>query len=139
MVGDNQSNGDPMPSPDQIADNAFVKAIARVSMAASMPVIGIIVWLAGAWLDNRFEAQAAVSHSLGVRVDRLEDTTSNQSERVSTLERVIQDGRADRLAFQQEMRRDFKEVQSAVIAQSNSIAALTATLQTLIERERGRR
>lgn len=139
MGGDNiQTAGDDAMRSEQIAENTVVKAIARMSMTVSLPIIGLIAWLAGEWLDGRFQAQAAVAQSLSVRVDRLEDTSGGQAQRLATLERVIQDGRADRLAFQREMREDFNHVRTAVVQQSNTIAALTATLQTLMERERKR-
>lgn len=141
-----------------IAENVTLLAIARISMALSLPTLGLIAWLGGQWLDQKFAMQDAKITAQGVaatsqntltttRIETVERTAAAKAE---TAERTIQSaiGQAaqinDRLTvvetkqaqdsvsserFQNATLQRLDRMQDSIVAMSNAIAALTATLQ----------
>lgn len=141
-----------------IADNVLLLAIARISMAASLPALGLIVWLGGAWLDGKFEAQDAkiamqrdaAQNQSDITTSRIEavertavakiETAEKQAsvavaqaaqvnERLIAVETKQTEDRASSDRFQNAAIQRLDRMQDSIVALSNAVAALTATLQ----------
>lgn len=141
-----------------IAENVTLLAVSRVSMALSLPALGLIAWLGGQWLDQKFAMQDAKITAQGVaatsqntltttRIETVERTAAAKAE---TAERAIQTGAiqaaeinnrlvavetkqaqdsASSERFQNATLQRLDRMQDSIVAMSNAIAALTATLQ----------
>jgi len=144
----------------KIADSVILRAVARVSMALAFPVIGLIVTLGSAWLDDQFEKQAMANKSqfekqaidtqnaIAVqvtRIDRIEKTATTaieQSAKVNDRLTVVETKQvtADATAakFQNDTLTRLDRLQDSMVSMSNAIAALTATMQAREDYERRR-
>ena len=144
----------------KIADSILLRAVARVSMAMALPVIGIIVTLGSAWLNDQFEKQAianksqfekqaidsqnAISTQI-TRIDRIEKTATTaieQSAKVNDRLTVVETKQvtADATAanFQKDTLIRLDRLQDSMVSMSNAIAALTATMQAREDYDRRR-
>lgn len=146
-----------------IAESTILLAIARISMAATLPVFGVITYLGGQWLDQKFEmqdnkitAQAVASTNQDrittARIETVERTATSRTESVERTATIAVDAAAkvnERLIavetkqtqdsaaserFQAATLQRLDRMQDSIIAMSNAVAALTATLQA--ERDR---
>jgi len=133
----------------KIADSVILRAVARVSMALAFPVIGLIVALGSAWLDDQFEKQAVASQNAiqfqVSRIDRIEKTATTaieQSAKVNDRLTVVETKQvtADATAakFQNDTLTRLDRLQDSMVSMSNAIAALTATMQAREDYERRR-
>lgn len=124
----------------KIADNVLLRAVARVSMALSMPLLTLVVFLGSAWLEGKFEkAQTASENAIEVqvsRIDRIEKTATtaiDQSVRVNDRLTVVEtkQSTADATAakFQNDVLIRMDRFQDSIVSMSNAISALTATMQ----------
>ncbi len=141
-----------------IADNMLLLVVSRLSMALSLPTLALIAWLGGQWLDQKFAmqdnkitAQGNSSENQGrittARIETVERAAASRTEsveRTATLaveaaakvnERLIavetkqtQDSAASE-RFQAATLQRLDRMQDSIIAMSNAVAALTATLQ----------
>lgn len=127
-------------STKKLADNIFIRAIARVSMVLAMPTLALILWLGQTWINERFnriekdnEVQIQFQAS---RLDRIEKTATQAIEssgkvndRLTVVEtkQVTSDAVASK--FQNDTLTRLDQLQSSVVSMSNALAALTATMQ----------
>lgn len=139
---------------EKIADNQILTAVARVSMALSLPVLGVLAYLFNAQLESKFSAQ-------DVKITAVKDASDNQSKistaRIETVERsaqtaIDQAGAVNnRLSvvetkqnetavsnerFQAATLQRLDRMSDALVSQSNAISALTATIQSAYEERR---
>lgn len=141
-----------------IADSVILLAIARLSMALSLPAIGFVSWLGVQWLDQKFEAQDSkiVAQSLAstnqntLTTTRIETLERSTAAKIETAEKVgqtaiLQTGQInDRLIavetkqaqdsasaerFQNATLQRLDRMQDSIVSMSNGLAALTAVLQ----------
>jgi hypothetical protein len=141
-----------------IANSVILIAIARISMALSLPMLGLVVWLSGQWLEHKFEAQDAkieaqekatrnqtdittsrietVERSAAARIETAEKTagvavtqSARVNERLIAVETKQAEDRAASERFQNATLQRLDRLQDSVVSMSNAIAALTATLQ----------
>lgn len=148
-----------------IADNLVLLAVARVSMAASLPALGFVAWLASAWLDQKFEAQdnkitaqeKAAQNQSSIITTRIETVERSAAARIETAEKtaavaVAQSAAVnDRLIsvetkqtqesaaserFQGATLTKLDRMQDSIVGLSNAVSALTAVMQTTIENSR---
>ncbi|HKS72680.1 MAG TPA: hypothetical protein VJQ82_05740 [Terriglobales bacterium] len=128
MDGEEMTNGT-----QKIAENVLLQAIARVSMALSLPVIGLIAWLGGQYLEGKFdiindrvtavEKTAAAASDQAIKVnDRLISVETKQAQDAVSSEK-FQDATLTRL----------DRVQDSIVGLSNAVAALTATVQAIAD------
>lgn len=151
----------------KIAESVTLVAVARLSMALTLPTLGLIAWFASAWLDGKFEIQdgkiaqqaAQTSTQTGLITTRVETLERTHSARMETLERSITTAQAqssqtnDRLiAVETKQTQDsaaraqfesatltrLDRMQDSLVVLSNSIASLTATLQAEQQNRRTR-
>lgn len=146
-----------------IAENVTLLAVARLSMALSMPMLGLIAWLGSSWLEQKFEAQdtkitaqsTAASNQTTITTARIETVERSAAARVETVEKTAgiaveqaakvndrliavetkqtQDSAASE-RFQSATLQRLDRMQDSIVVMSNGISALTATLQS--ERDR---
>lgn len=138
-----------------IADNVLLLAIARLSMALSLPALGLMSWLGGAWLDGKFEAQddkiavqreAAENQSkittsrietgeraAAARIETAESTAriavtqaAQVNERLIAVETKQTEDRASSERFQNAVLQRLDRMQDSIVNMSNAVAALTA-------------
>lgn len=148
-----------------IASNLTLLVISRLSMALSLPVLGLIAWLAGEWLDNKFETQdskiaaqtVAATNQNTLTTTRIETVERTAAAKAETAEKAIQAAVVqaaqinDRLIavetkqaqdsaaserFQNATLQRLDRMQDSLVSMSNAIAALTATLQAQEENDR---
>ncbi len=139
-----------MPNASQeIADNVLLLAIARISMALALPVIGTLAFFGSQWLDSRFEAQNATmenqSRITTARIETVERTAQSaidQSDKVNNRLSIVETKQSENAAsnekFQIATLNRLDRVQDSLVGLSNAVSALTATLQTIIENNRNR-
>jgi hypothetical protein len=125
-----------------LAENVTLIIVARLAMVATPIVLAALVWFAASWLDQRFDVQKTATDIVSVRVDGLQssvDTLGSNAvalaNRVIVLETGSARGRQDRQAFQDDISADIKDMRNALVSLSNNVAALTATVQALKERQ----
>lgn len=148
-----------------IANSVILLAVARISMALSLPALGFVAWLASAWLDQKFEAQDAkitaqekasqnqssitttrietVERSAAARIETAEKTASiavtqsaSVNERLIAVETKQTQDAALAERFQNATLQRLDRMQDSIVNMSNAIAALTATLQAAAEDRR---
>jgi hypothetical protein len=126
----------------RLADNVTLIIVARCAMVATPFVLGALVWFAATWLDQRFDVQKTATDIVSARVDGLQTSVEQLgnnavtlSNRVIVLETGTARGRQDRQAFQDDISSDIKDMRNALVSLSNNVAALTATVQALKERQ----
>lgn len=124
----------------KIADNVMLRAIARVSMTLSMPLLGLVVFLGSGWLEGKFDkAETDSQNAIAIqvsRIDRIEKTATtaiDQSVRVNDRLTVVEtkQSTADATAakFQNDVLIRMDRFQDSIVSMSNAISALTATMQ----------
>lgn len=150
----------------KIASSLTLLVISRLSMALSMPALGLIVWLGGQWLDQKFQAQDAKITAQGeaasnqniLTTSRIETVERSTSARIETIEKtavsaVDQSAKVnDRLIavetkqtqdtasserFQAATLQRLDRMQDSIVSMSNAVAALTAILQSQRDKDRG--
>lgn len=130
---------DDMNAPQKIAENVMLLAIARVSMALALPTIGMLFWLYSSWQDDKLNAirtQVAIAEKSASEASSKAADVSGRLIAVET--KQVQDAAAG-ARFQSEMLGRMDRMQDAIVGLSNSVSALTATVQALAEdRRRGR-
>ena len=117
----------------KIAENVLLLAVARVSMALSLPLIGFMAWLGGQYLESKFEV-------VNDRVTVVEKKAGDASmQAIRTNDRLIavetkqaQDAVASE-KFQNATLTRLDRVQDSIVGLSNTVAALTATLQAMTD------
>lgn len=148
-----------------IADNVLLLAISRVSMALSLPMIGMVAWFGMQWLDQKFEAQdqkitrqsevtsnqnsittsriETLERSSAARIETVEktasvavDSTSKVNERLIAVETKQAQDTASSERFQAATLQRLDRMQDSIVSMSNAIAALTAILQSQRDKDR---
>lgn len=147
-----------------IADNVMLLAISRVSMALSLPMIGLVAWFGMQWLDQKFAIQdskitaqsVSAANQNSITTSRIETVERTAAAKLETAERATQValGQAsainDRLIavetkqaqdsvtserFQSATLQRLDRMQDSLVSLSNTISALTATLQAQQEQD----
>lgn len=141
-----------------IADNVFLLAVARLSMVATPVVFGVIAWMSVQWLDGKFDTQDAKivavekaaqnqsdittarietgERTAAARIETTEKTAgiavsqaAGVNERLIAVETKQTEDRAANERFQNATLQRLDRMQDSIVAMSNAISALTATLQ----------
>lgn len=126
---------DEMNATAKIAENVLLLAVARVSMALSLPLIGLISYLGTGYLESKFDA-------VNVRVNAVEqkaETASDQATRINDRLIAVETNQATaataREKFENATLSRLDRVQDSIVGLSNAVAALTATVQAMAERQ----
>lgn len=125
-----------MMNPEQIANSTIILAIARLSMVLSLPTIGLIFWLYTNWQEdklNTIRAQVTIAQNASSAASAKAPDVSDRLIAVET--KQVQDAAAG-ARFQSEKLGRMDRMQDAIVELSNSVPALTATVQALAENQR---
>lgn len=119
----------------KVADNVILVIAARLSMVLALPTIGFMAWLYHGWQEERFATLRTEVVEAQRSAEAAEKKVSDVSARLVAVEtRQTQEAQAgDR--FQRETLARLDRMQDALIQLSNSVSALTATVQTLAEHD----
>lgn len=123
-------------SAQMLVDSVIVTALARLSMLLALPTLGLIFWLYSGWQEERLEKlqkqidqtqqSAKESSVLGLKLsDRLVAVETKQVQDAASSER-----------FQAATLNRLDRVQDSIVGLSNTVSALTATLQAIVEDRR---
>lgn len=139
---------------EKIAENVLLLAVARLSMALSLPALGFVAYLLNLNLEQKFQAQENKIVAQKESSDRQANLTTA---RVETVERVAQSaidqaGKVNERLISVETKQTqesaaserfqaatltrLDRLQDSIVGQSNAISALTATLQADQDRNR---
>lgn len=131
----------------QVANNAILLMVARLSMALAIPVLGTVTTVGAMYLDQKFEAQevkiqqqrTASEQESRIQVSRIEriermatmaiENAAKVGERLISVETKQNQESVASSQFQQATLVRLDKMQESIITLSNSIASLTATLQ----------
>lgn len=125
--------------PEKLVNNTIILIMARVSMLLSMPTIGLLFWLYTGWQEdklNTIRTQVTIAQTAASESSRKATDVSDRLIAVET--KQVQDAAAG-ARFQNEMLGRMDRMQDAIVGLSNSVSALTATVQALAENQRRQR
>lgn len=121
---------------ERIASNMILLAVARVSMALALPTIGVLFWLYSSWQEERLanlgDKIVEAQHSATTASAKATDL-SNRLTKVET--KQVEDA-ASSEKFQTATLTRLDRVQDSIVGLSNAVAALTATLQGIVDDRR---
>ncbi|MER9665572.1 hypothetical protein [Mesorhizobium sp. M0203] len=127
-----------MPNTSQkIAENVLLLAVARVSMALSLPLIAFVAWLGGQYLEGKFDVINDRVSTVEQRASSASNQVTQVNERLIAVETKQTQDAASSEKFQSATLTRLDRVQDSIVGLSNAVAALTATLQAVAE-ERNR-
>ena len=123
-------------SAQRLVDSVIVTALARLSMLLALPTLGLIFWLYSGWQDERLE-------KLQTQIDQTQQSAKEASvlalklsDRLVAVEtKQVQDA-ASSERFQAATLNRLERVQDSIVGLSNTVSALTATLQAIVEDRR---
>jgi ABC-type anion transport system duplicated permease subunit len=131
----------------KIADNVVLLAVARLSMALSLPALGLVAFLFNQNLEQKFETQdqkitaqkEASQNESRVNTARIETVeksaqaaiaqTTQVNERLISVETKQTQESAAAQQFQNATLTRLDRMQDSIVNMSNAVAALTATIQ----------
>lgn len=125
-----------MTNSQKIAENVLLLAVARVSMALALPTIGLIFWLYSGWQDKQMDSlqmQIVETQSTARDTSKLAMSLSERLVAVET--KQVRDA-ASSEKFQSATLTRLDRVQDSIVGLSNAVAALTATLQAVVDDRR---
>jgi len=120
----------------KLAESVILLAIARISMVLALPTIGLLFWLYTNWQEdklNTIRTQVTIAQSSATSASEKAADVSGRLIAVET--KQVQDAAAG-ARFQSEMLARMDRMQDALVGLSNSVSALTATVQALAENQR---
>lgn len=118
---------------EKIAENVLLLAIARVSMALSLPIIGFVAWLGGQYLESKFEVINDRVTSVEKTAAAASDQASKVNDRLITVETKQGQDALSNEKFQNATLTRLDRVQDSIVGLSNAVAALTATVQAIAD------
>lgn len=121
----------------KIADNTLLLAIARVSMALALPTIGVLFYLYSQWQDTRLNSMQSQIVEAQRSASDASDKATKVSDRLYIVETKQTQDAASSEKFQNATLTRLDRVQDSIVGLSNAVAALTATLQGIVE-DRGK-
>lgn len=128
-----------MTNSQKIAENVLLLAVARVSMALALPTIGLIFWLYSGWQDKQLDTlQTQIIETQSTARDTSKLAVSLSERLVAVETKQVRDA-ASSEKFQSATLTRLDRVQDSIVGLSNAVAALTATLQAVVDDKRAGR
>jgi hypothetical protein len=125
-----------MTNSERIAQNVVLQAVARVSMALALPTIGLIFLL---YSNSQTEQLKKLQDQIEQTQRAAQEGSSfalRLSERLVAVEtKQVQDAAVSE-KFQAATLTRLDRVQDSIVGLSNTVAALTATLQSIVDDKR---
>lgn len=105
-------------------------------MALAMPTIGVIFWLYSGWQDTQLDKlQAQITETQSATRDTSKLAVSLSERLVAVETKQVRDA-ASSEKFQSATLSRLDRVQDSIVGLSNAVAALTATLQAVVDDRR---
>lgn len=123
---------------EKIVNSMWMTAIARLSMALALPTLSLIFWLYAGWQAeklSKFEDKIETSQKSAQTASEL---SIKLSERLTTVETKQSEATISNDRFQTATLNRLDRVQDSIVGLSNTVAALTATLQAVAEDRRSK-
>lgn len=121
-----------MTASERIAGNILLLAVARVSMALALPLLGTLFWLYSSWQDAQLVALQTQINQTQNAAQQASQLALKLSDRLIAVEtKQVQDA-ASSEKFQSATLTRLDRVQDSIVGLSNTVAALTATLQSIV-------
>lgn len=127
---------------EKIAENTFVKIVARGTMVAMFPLMGAASTLAWQYIDGRFDAQAKETGELRSTVQKFDGRLTAIEPKVTALETNQGRDSEDRQRFQEQTTAMLQELlrgQSAANARLSGLEAKMEAQQREIDKQGSRR
>ncbi|WP_144223591.1 hypothetical protein [Mesorhizobium amorphae] len=121
---------------EKIVNSMWMTAVARLSMALALPTLSLIFWLYAGWQAeklSKFEDKIETSQK---SAQTASDLSIRLSERLTTVETKQSEAATVNERFQTATLNRLDRVQDSIVGLSNTVAALTATLQSIVEEKR---
>lgn len=124
---------DGMTTSERIAGNVLLLAVARLSMALALPTLGLLFYLYSSWQDAQLDKVQSQINQTQHAVEQASELALKLSDRLIAVEtKQVQDA-ASSEKFQSATLTQLDRVQGSLIGLSNAVAALTATLQSVVD------
>jgi len=123
-------------SAQKLVDSVIVTALARLSMLLALPTLGLIFWLYSNWQGDKLatmQMQIEQTQHDAKEASRLAIKLSDRLVAVET--KQVQDA-ASSEKFQSATLSRLDRVQDSIVGLSNTVSALTATLQAIVDDRR---
>lgn len=117
----------------KITENVLLLAVARVSMALALPTIGVLFYLYSQWQDTRLDSMQSQIVEAQKSASDASDKATKVSDRLYIVETKQTQDAASSEKFQNATLTRLDRVQDSIVGLSNAVAALTATLQSVVE------
>ncbi|WP_379069402.1 hypothetical protein ACHMW4_03870 [Mesorhizobium sp. UC22_110] len=122
---------------EKIVNSVVITMIARLSMTLAMPTLAFLFWLYTGWQDDKFDGMKSQIEQSQRSAQQASDLAIKLSERLTTVETKQAEATISSEKFQNATLTRLDRVQDSIVGLSNTVAALTATLQAVAE-DRGR-
>lgn len=123
-------------SAQKLVDSVIVTALARLSMLLALPTLGLIFWLYSGWQDGKLETLQRQIDQTQRAAQEVSSLAIKLSDRLVAVEtKQVQDA-ASSEKFQAATLSRLDRVQDSIVGLSNTVSALTATLQTIVDDRR---
>lgn len=127
-----------MTTSERIASNVLLLAVARLSMALALPTLGLLLWLYSSWQDAQLEMLQTQINQTQHSAQEASQLALKLSDRLIAVEtKQVQDA-ASSEKFQSATLTRLDRVQDSIVGLSNTVAALTATLQSIVNDKQSR-
>lgn len=120
---------------EKAAGSIYLTAVARLSMAIALPIIGLIAWQFDNAIDRRFRFIEDTILSQASTIEGLRAQQATQAQQIVEIKVNQERGRQDREEFQDLILGEFRDQRAVIVGLSNEIAALKATLDIIKNRE----
>ena len=124
---------------EKIAGNVLLLAVARVSMALAMPTLGLLFWLYTGWQTDKLNTLQGQIEQSQHSADEASKLAVKLSERLVSVETKQAEATVSSEKFQSATLSRLDRVQDSIVGLSNTVAALTATLQNVVDDRRSSR
>lgn len=123
---------------ETIVNSMWMTAIARLSMTLALPTLGFIFWLYAGWQDeklSKFEDKIETSQK---SAQTASDLSIKLSERLTTVETKQSEATISNEKFQSATLSRLDRMSDSLVGLSNAVAALTASVQLVVDEKRNR-
>ncbi|WP_129415291.1 hypothetical protein [Mesorhizobium sp. Pch-S] len=123
---------------EKIVNSVIITMAARLSMVLAIPTLTFLFWLYTGWQAEKFDKVQDQVEQTQKTAQQASDQSIRLSERLTTVETKQAEATVSNERFQNATLNRLDRVQDSIVGLSNTVAALTATLQAIVEDKRRR-
>lgn len=121
---------------ERIAGNVLLLAVARVSMALAMPTLGLLFWLYTGWQTDKLNTLQSQIEQSQHSADEASKLAAKLSERLVSVETKQAEATVSSEKFQSATLSRLDRMNDSIVGLSNAVAALTASVQAIMDDRR---